>query len=112
MNLLSARRLHLYLLPTEHLNPHLGDPLMNHVSYTKSRECKVEEGSRTPPLSFLQYLALPTLTTLAFPLHFSLLAGNRSTHNSRPTKLRPSQPGLESVSSWAHPGLCIPLLGN
>ena len=37
MNLLSARRLYSYLLPTEHLNPHLGDPFMNHVSYKDQR---------------------------------------------------------------------------
>ena len=37
MNLLSARRLHSYLLPTEHLNPHLGDPFMNHFSYKDQR---------------------------------------------------------------------------
>ena len=53
MNLLSARRLHSYLLPTEHLNPHLGDPLMNHVSYTQRAEnVKWKRGVASHPFLF------------------------------------------------------------
>lgn len=76
MNLLSARRLHSYLLPTEHLNPHLGDPLMSHVPIQR-RENKEEKGSCTPPLSFLQYLVLPPLPCpLLSLLPLGLLAGS------------------------------------
>lgn len=109
MNLLSARRLHSYLLPTEHLNPHLGDPLMSHVPIQR-RENKEEKGSCTPPLSFLQYLVLPPLPCpFAFPAAAGFIGWK---YSSRPTERRPSQPGLDSISSWAHPGPCVPLIGN
>lgn len=87
MNLLSARRLYSYLLPTEHPNPHLGDHSVSHVSYTKTREYKEEKESHTPPLSFLQYLLLLTTPTpaLAFSVPLELLAGSSTLH-SRPTE--------------------------
>lgn len=80
-----------------------------HESFLLQRpeSIKRKKGVAFPPFSFLQYLALPTLIALSFPLPSGLLAGNRSTHSSRPTELRPSQPGLKSVSSWAHSGLCM-----
>lgn len=79
MNLLSARRLHSYLLPTEHLKPHLQEPLMSHVSLQRLGN-KEEKGSCTPPLSFLQYEVLPPPLPhpLAFPVPLGVLAGNRS----------------------------------
>lgn len=58
MNLLFARRLQPYLLPAEHVKPHLGNPLMSLVAVQRP-ENKEKKRSCTPPLSFLQYLFLP-----------------------------------------------------
>lgn len=109
MNLLSARRLLSYLLPTEHLNPHLGDPLMSDVLYKDQRIKRKRELHPTP---FFSLVPGSGPIPLAFQLPLNLLAGNRSAHSSGPAESRPSQPGPESLGSWAHPGLSVPPIGN
>jgi hypothetical protein len=68
MNLLSASKLHSYLLPTEHLNPHLADSSDDVPLYKDQR---IKRGKESyPPLSSLQYLILPDSLCLGFPLGF------------------------------------------
>lgn len=53
--------------------------------------------------------AAPSPPPLCFPAASGFIGWK---YSSRPTERRPSQPGLDSISSWAHPGLCVPLIGN